>query len=180
MRWVIVSAVGGWIWVFCAATEAGGGNTTLEDPVVVRVQGHFQPENTWPVQVVGEHDLPRHIWSRVRHLVAFRIHRHATDGTTKVDRQIYLLRTSGLYQQAAAVLRHSTTSREYVWCQLAAVLVHEAAHTAPLTERQALAAEAAQLRHCLFAGHLHTENGWSGVAYLGKVEARLRNPREHH
>jgi hypothetical protein len=180
MRWVIVSAVSCSICVFCASTVAGRGKTTVDDLVVVRVQGHFRPENTWPVQVVAEHDLPGDIWSRVRHLVAFRIHRHGRDGATRVDPQIYLLRTSELYQQAAAVLRQSATTREYVWCQLAAVVAHEAAHTAPLTERQALTAEVAQLRRCLFAGHLHAKNGWNGVAYLGKVEARLRNPREHY
>ena len=67
----------------------------------------------------------------------------------------------------------------YVWCLLAAVLAHESAHTALNTERQALTAELGQLRRCLFAGHLHATDGWNATTYLGKVEARLRNPREH-
>jgi hypothetical protein len=63
---------------------------------------------------------------------------------------------------------------------LAAVLAHEAAYVAPLTEREALIAEADQLRQCLFAGHLHTGKGWSAGAYLQQVEAKLRQPREHY
>ena len=60
------------------------------------------------------------------------------------------MRESTLYLKAAAALRNQTTIQEYLWCQLAEVLAHEAAHTSPLTERQALMAEAAQLRRCLF------------------------------
>ena len=29
-------------------------------------------------------------------------------------------------------------------------------------------------------GHLFSADGWSALSYLGKVEAKLRNPREHY
>jgi hypothetical protein len=108
------------------------------------------------------------------------MHRHQPDGSTLADAAIYLLRDSALYAKAAEVARNRSTHHEYVWCLLAAVIAHEAQHTAPKTERQALLAEAAQLRRCLFAGHLHSGDGWSAVTYLGKVEAKLRHPREHY
>ncbi len=79
-------------------------------------------------------------------------------------------------RQHYGTTRHTTNT----WCLLAAVLAHEAAHTALRTERQALMAEAAQLRRCLFAGHLSSGDGWSPVTYLDKVEAKLRHPREHY
>jgi len=112
--------------------------------------------------------------------VAFRLHRHRDDGTTVADAPIYLVRTSAVYLKAAAVLRSGATQREYVWCLLAAIVAHESAHTAPMTERQALTAEAEELRRCLFDGHLFTGDEWSPVTYLGKVEAKLRHPREHY
>ena len=59
------------------------------------------------------------------------------------------------------------------------VLAHEGAHKAPMTEHEALIAEAEQLRRCLFEGHLHTGSGWSAGAYLLKVEAKLRQPRHY-
>jgi hypothetical protein len=43
-----------------------------------------------------------------------------------------------------------------------------------------LTAEIAQLCRCLLAGHLHSGNGWSVASYLGNVEAKLRNQREHY
>jgi hypothetical protein len=150
------------------------------DPVVARLQRHEVGALHPIVIVVDGHDFPLHVWRRVRNLIAFRLHRHLPDGTTAVDAPVYLIRSSAIYQKAAAALAHHTSSHEYVWCLLAAVLVHEAAHTAPMTERQALSAEAAQLRRCLFAGHLHTGDGWSAGAYLQQVEARLRKPREHY
>jgi hypothetical protein len=112
--------------------------------------------------------------------VAIRLHRHQPDGRTVVDAPIYLVRESRLYQEAAAALRNHATVKEYVWCQLAAVIAHESAHTVPLTEREALLSEAGQLRRCMLAGHLHSTDGWSAAAYLMKVEARLRNPQEHY
>lgn len=150
------------------------------DPVVARVHRHGGDAPRPVVFVVDHRDFPPDVWRRVKNLVAFRLHRHRADGTTAVDAAVYLVRSSAVYQQAAAALRHATSNHEYVWCLLAAVLAHEAAHTAPQTERQALAAEAAQLRHCLFDGHLHTGSAWSAGAYLQQVEARLRNPREHY
>ena len=82
-----------------------------------------------------------------------------------------IVRNSAIYLKADAALRNGTTNDEYVWCLLAAVLAHEGAHKGPMTEREALIAEAEQLRRCLFAGHLHTGSGWSAGAYLLKVEA---------
>ena len=66
------------------------------------------------------------------------------------------------------------TDQESVWCLLAAVLSHEAAHTAVNTERQALKAELEQLRRCQAAGHLLPTDGWRAASHLAKVEARLR------
>ena len=113
------------------------------------------------------------------HLVGFRIHRPGAGGVTTLDVAIYLSDRSELYRKAAEALRTGTTQREYVWCLLAAVVAHEAAHTAPDTERQALTAEVALLRRCLFAGHLHAGDGWNAARYFGVLEGRLQNPREH-
>lgn len=155
-------------------------DTPHSDTVVARLHEHFDPAARPRVRVVDSNDFPTALWTRVRRLVAFRIHRHWADGTTHTDAPVYLVRSSGLYAKADATLRNRTTSHEYVWCLLAAVVAHEAAHTGPLTERQALTAEIAQLRRCLFAGHLHSSDGWSAVSYLGKVETKLRSPREHY
>ena len=157
-----------------------GADTPQSDATVARVYEHLDPASRPPVRVVESKDVPPTVWARVQHLVAFRIHRHLADGTTETDALVYLVRTSGLYVKAEAALRNHTSNHEYLWCQLAAVIAHEAAHTGLLTERQALTADSAQLRRCLFAGHLHSGDGWSGVAYLGKVEAKLRHPREHY
>jgi hypothetical protein len=150
------------------------------DPVVARVHEHIGAADHLFVRVVASGDLPSDLWQRVKNLVAFRIHRHAPGGTTTADPAIYVVRTSEVYFKAEAALRGGTTNHEYVWCLLAAVLAHEAAHTGPNTERAALIAEAEQLRRCLFAGHLHAADGWSAVSYLGKVEAKIRKPREHY
>ncbi len=150
------------------------------DTVVARLHEHFDPAARPSVRVVDSDDFLAALWTRVRRLVAFRIHRHLADGTTQTDAPVYLVRSSGLYAKADAALRTHATHHEYVWCLLAAVVAHEMAHTGPLTERQALTAETVQLRRCLFAGHLHSSDGWSAVSYLGKVEAKLRNPREHY
>jgi hypothetical protein len=163
-----------------AAQPENNADQTIVDPVVARVQEHVGVVQQSLVRVIRPNDLPRDLWHRVKHLVAFRIHRNWSDGTTTVDPAIYLLGTSEVYAKAAESLRNRGTNYEYVWCLLAAVLVHEAAHTHRNTERQALAAEAAQLRRCLFAGHLYATDGWSAVSYLGKVEAKQRNPREHY
>ena len=149
------------------------------DPVVERLLEHI--DGPRPLVLFAERQrFERAVWNRVRHLVAFRLHRPQPNGTTVVDAPIYLVRDSRLYQDAAASLRSHATVKEYIWCLLAAVIAHEAAHTAPLTEREALLSEAEQLRRCLMAGHLHSGDGWSAGAYLMKVEARLRNPQEHY
>ena len=132
------------------------------------------------VLVVDDSNFPPSVWNRVKNLVAFRMHRPQPDGTTLVDAPIYIVRNSAIYLKADAALRNGTTNDEYVWCLLAAVLAHEGAHKAPMTEHEALIAEAEQLRRCLFEGHLHTGSGWSAGAYLMKVEAKLRQPREHY
>lgn len=150
------------------------------DAVVARVYGHLGEEPKPYVMVIGPGDFSPTVWKRTRDLVAFRLHRPQTDGTTVTDAAIYLLRDSDMYRTAAAALRTGATQKEYIWCLLAAVLTHESAHTAPKTEREALTAEAAQLGRCLRAGHLFSGDGWNPVNYLGKVQARLRNPREHY
>jgi hypothetical protein len=157
-----------------SASSLGG------DPVIARLREHVGAATYPLVRVVGPDNLPRDIWHRVKHLGAFRIHRHSREGTTKTDPVVYLLRTSDLYAKAAAALRMGTTHQDHVWCLLVAVLAHESAHNEPHTEREALTAEIAQLRLCLFAGHPHASDGWNLAAYLAKVEAKLRNPREHY
>ena len=149
------------------------------DAVVSRVFEHFRGGPRPLVLIAESRDFHEQVWRRVQSLVAFRIHRPAAGGATTPDAVIYLSRTSELYRKAALVLRSGATHHEYVWCLLAAVLAHESAHTALNTERQALTAELGQLRRCLFAGHLHATDGWNATTYLGRVEARLRNPREH-
>ena len=148
------------------------------DPVVVRVHEHGGAARRPIVVVVGPEDLPRPVWQRVKNLVAFRLHRPAEGGTTITDAAIYLVRTSDLYDRATTVLRSDLTDQESVWCLLAAVLSHEAAHTALNTERQALEAELEQLRRCQAAGHLLPTDGWRAASHLAKVEARLRECRE--
>lgn len=155
-------------------------DTLTRDPVVVRLFEHVRDTRRPVVLVVDSRHLPPAVWTRVKDLVAFRLHRPQPDGTTVADAATYLVRDSDLYREAAAALRNRSTTHEYVWCLLAAVLAHESAHAAPLTERQALTAEAAQVRRCLFAGHLYGGNAWSPLAYLHKVEAKLRRPREHY
>ena len=150
------------------------------DPVVARVFEHLGDGPRPIVMVVDSSHFPPAVWKRVKNLVAFRLHRRGDDEASSVDAATYLVRDSDLYFKAAAALRNSTTIHEYVWCLLAAVLAHESAHIAPMTERQALSAEVAQLQRCLLAGHLHASDGWNGVVYLQKVEAKLRNPREHY
>jgi hypothetical protein len=144
------------------------------------VYEHLGPSGRLLVRVVDSGDFPANLWKRVGRLVAFRIHRHLPDGSSQADAAVYLVRTSDVYAKADAALRNRTTNHEYVWCLLAAVVAHEAAHTGLLTEVQALTAEIAQLRRCLLAGHLYAGDGWSAVSYLGKVEAKLRHPREHY
>ena len=151
-----------------------------KDPVVARIYEHLGAAPKPLVVVVAAQDFSPAVWRRVKDLSAFRLHRSLEGGTTRVDSAVYLVRSSSVYTKAAAALGNRSTNQEYVWCLLAAVLAHEAAHTTPQTERQALMAEGSQLRRCLFAGHLHSSAGWSAGAYLQKVEAKLRNPREHH
>jgi hypothetical protein len=149
------------------------------DPVVSRVLEHFAGTALPAIRIARSEDFHAQAWRRVEKLVGFRIHRPGPGGVTIADAVIYLSATSDLYRKAAAALRSGATQREYVWCLLASVISHEAAHTAPDTEHQALRAEAALLRRCLLAGHLHAADGWNAPGYLGRLEGRLRNPREH-
>ena len=164
--------------------DAAGRDTAPEpltgDPVIARVYEHLGQDRKPLMLAVDSSTFPPPIWKRVGSLVAFRLHRHQADGTTVADAAIYLNRNSEVYMKAAAALRSGATQREYLWCLLAAIVAHESAHTTLMTERQALTAEAAQLRRCLFDGHLFTGDGWSPATYLGKVEAKLKEPREHY
>ena len=160
--------------------QDGQGDGQTPDPVIARVLEHLGDAARPIVLAVDSRHFPRPVWTRVKNLVAFRLHRHGPDGGTTVDAATYLVRESDVYFKAAATLRNRTTNYEYVWCLLAAVLAHEAAHTAPMTERQALMAEAEQLRRCLLAGHLYSGDGWSPLSYLQQVEGKLRHPREHY
>jgi hypothetical protein len=163
-----------------ATTQDSGLVALTRDAVVARVFEHLGDRPKPLVLVVGAERFSPAVWRRVKNLIAFRLHRPLEEGTTQVDAATYLVRTSSVYMKAAEVLRNGLTNHEYIWCLLAAVLTHEAAHTKPDTEREALEAEAAQLRRCLFAGHLYSSSGWSSGDYLQKVEAKLRNPRQHH
>lgn len=105
------------------------------DPVVARLLEHID-QGPRPLILFAERDrFERAAWNRVRNLVAFRVHRPQPNGLTVIDAPIYLVRESRLYQDAAAALRNRATVREYVWCQLAALIAHEAAHTGPETTR---------------------------------------------
>ncbi len=150
------------------------------DAVLARIREHGGRGRFPVVLMVDANTFAPGVWNRVKNLVAFRIHRPAADGTTLPDAAIYLVRDSPIYLRAAEALRNRTTNHEYVWCLLAATLAHEAAHTAPNTERQALSAELAELERCLQAGHLHAADGWNAGRYVKQIEAKLRKPREHY
>jgi hypothetical protein len=150
------------------------------DPVITRLATHLGDHGRPIIVVVGAKQFPPPVWNRVKGLVAFRLHRRRDDGTTVADAPIYLVRNSDVYLKAAAALRTGATQREYVWCLLAAIVAHESAHNALMTERQALTAELAQLRRCLLDGHMFTGDGWNAAAYIGTVDAKLRHPREHY
>ncbi len=120
------------------------------DAVVARIHQHYGNTPRPLALVVDSTTFPASVWRRVKDLVAFRLHRPQPDGTTLVDAPIYIVRNSDIYLKADAALRNGTTNDGYVWCLLAAVLAHEGAHKAPMTEREALTAEAEQLRRCLF------------------------------
>jgi len=175
------------MWVGVGLLIGGTGLTARQetesprhpDPVVSRMLEHFTGASLPVIRVARSEDFDAQVWRRVENLVGFRIHRPGAGGVTTPDAVIYLSNTSDLYRKAAEALRTGATQREYVWCLLAAVVAHEAAHTAPETERQALTAEVALLRRCLFAGHLHAEDGWNAATYLGKLDGRLQNPHEH-
>ena len=76
--------------------------------------------------------------------------------------------------RASKVLRTRGTGQDEVWCFLAAVLSHEAAHTAADTERQALEAEVAQLRRCAVASHLAAGDVARIASRVSKIESKLR------
>jgi hypothetical protein len=175
------------LWALLALTNAVNASPgpppsdeRTPDPVVARIYEHFEATAPPFVLPVDASRFAPAVWRRVKDLVAFRLHRPRPDGTTVADAPIYLVRDSDIYFTAAAALRNRSTQHDYVWCLLAAVLAHESAHTRPNTERDALMAEAAQLRRCLAAGHLFAQSGWNPLTYLGKVEAKLRRPREHY
>lgn len=180
----IVSAIS--LLTICAHSARGASHddapndALTNDSVIARVYEHLGDHPRPLVLVVDSTRFPPAVWRRVKHLVAFRLHRPQPDGATTVDAAIYLVRDSPLYARAAEVLRDRATNHDYVWCLLSAVLAHEGAHTEPMTERRAVMAELAQLRRCLLAGHLSSGDGWSPLWHLQKVQARLRNPREHY
>lgn len=159
---------------------ASGGNASHPrlDPVVARIHEHGGVAGRPIIVVVGPEDFSEPVWRRVKDLVAFRLHRPAEDGTKATDAAIYLVRTSELYYRAVTELRQDSTDHDPVWCLLAAVVSHEAAHTSEDTERQALEAEIAQLRRCQRAGHLPPTDGLRAVSHIAKVEARLRAIRD--
>jgi len=130
------------------------GEPEQSDPVVARLYQHLGDGPRPIILAVGAGDFPPPVWNRVKHLVAFRLHRQQPDGTTLADAATYLIRDSALYAKAAEAARNRSTQYEYVWCLLAAAIPHEAQHP--------------------------TANGWSPVSYVGKVEAKLRHPREHY
>ena len=154
----------------CAAAADAAG----PDPVVARILEHGGAASRPIVVVVGQEDLPKAVWRTVRDLVAYRLHRPAGDGTAVTDAAIYLVRTSDLYYRASKVLRTRGTGQDEVWCFLAAVLSHEAAHTAADTERQALEAEVAQLRRCAVASHLAAGDVARIASRVSKIESKLR------
>ena len=163
-----------------SGTQDDPRGSLTRDPVVARVYEHLGNGPRPLILVVDSTQFSRPVWDRVKNLVAFRLHRATAGGTTIADAATYLVRDSKIYSKAVTALRAKSTNQEYIWCLLAAVLAHEAAHTSPQTERQALAAEREQLRRCLSAGHLYSGDGWNPLTYLGKVEAKLRNPAEHY
>jgi hypothetical protein len=179
MRHIVVAS-----GVFAGVIAWTGGDARAsiseDDAVVAHLLKHEEAREFGPVRVVGRKDLPPDVWHLVKDAVAFRLHRPQPDGTTAADPVFYLARTSALYVRASDALRTGYSFREYVWCLLVAVLAHEAAHTAPRTEREALAAELKQLRRCFSRGHLQPRNDWSPMGYIGKVEARLKNTKGHH
>jgi hypothetical protein len=160
--------------VFMLTTYDPGLCAAGPDPVVERIREHGGPARSSIVRVVGPEDVPRSVWQTVKHLVAYRIHRPSEDGGTVTDAAIYLVRTSDLYHRAATVLRTNATGQDDVWCLLAAVLTHEAAHRAINTEREALEAEAARLRDCLMSGHLSQGEVLRLASSIARIEAKLR------
>ena len=140
-------------------TPGTGGRITS-----LRVHEHGSVAGQPIILVVGHDDFPEPVWRRVKDLVAFRLHRRGEDGSESTDAAIYLVQTSDLYDRAATALRADPTGEDPVWCFLAAVVTHEAAHTSEGTERQALEAEIAQLRRCQAAGHLPPSDGLRAVS----------------
>lgn len=172
--------------IICAHVVTFGGYNdppdypVSKDPVVARLHEHLTEGRRPLILAVSSKNFPATVWRRVKQLVAFRLHRQGDNGVTVADAAVYLVRDSDMYAKAARALRSGSTHEEYLWCLLAAVVAHESAHTTPNTEGQALTAEAEQVRRCLEAGHLYAANGWNPLTYLGKVEAKMRNPREHY
>ena len=84
--------------VGAAATDGTKWAPPAPDRVVERVREHVGATTSGVVRVIGAHDVPTELWQRVKHLVAFRIHRHSPDGTTNTDPAIYLVGTSVVYE----------------------------------------------------------------------------------
>ena len=72
------------------------------------------------------------------------------------------------------MLRTNGTGQDDVWCLFAAVLSHEAAHTGTNTEREALEAEAAQLRDCVRSDHLSPSEVLRLASSLFKIDAKVK------
>ena len=61
------------------------------DPVVARVHEHIGDVGRPIVVVVGPADVPRKFWQRVKHLVAYRVHRPLEGGGPVTDAAIYIV-----------------------------------------------------------------------------------------
>lgn len=138
------------------------------DPVVAKLL--LEHLEVRPIIVVVDREtVGDDMWKRVKSLNAFRVHSHV-NGRVVTNAPIYLVKST-LYREAA----QSRDAKSDAWCKLAAVIMHELAHTEPLTEKAALAAEIKQVEKCLQEGHFHTH----GRAYLMELARKHRNINEH-
>ena len=135
------------------------------DPVIARILDHLDVRPI--IIVVDRQTVGDDVWKRVKSLNAFRVHN--PNGTTNAP--IYLVKTSDLYRQAAQL----PGANSDVWCKYAAIIMHELQHNAPMTEKAALEAEAAQVQKCLNDGHFQSH----GNAYLMELFRKHRVTDEH-
>jgi hypothetical protein len=138
------------------------------DPIVATLLDHLEVRPI--IVVVDRQTVGDDTWKRVKSLNAFRVHRHV-DGRVVTDAAIYLVKGSDLYREAALA-----GSKSDVWCKLAAVIMHELQHTAPLTEKAALEAEMTQVKECLKHGHFQEH----GNTYLMELARKSRTVKEHY